>query len=214
MKSFNLFSLPWSKSLIIITVILCSMAFKNPSAKKQDASNLPARMIGITDTVPKTDININIDLSKILADVDVALAKIDFDKIAKDVRLSLEKIDFSKIQKDIDISLKNIDWEKMNKEIRKSLEKIDNKKIKIEIDKSMRDAKKQMNSKEFKQSMEKLKEVNMIELKEELRKAKIETEKGIEELKKELEKMKADANAKDAASIINFGIERNCLILI
>ncbi len=143
MKSFNLISLPWRRTLIIAAVIFCSMAFRNPFSPVSKSPNLQVQSILVADTVPKDNININIDVSKILAEVDITLAKIDFEKIAKDVQLSLEKIDFAKMQKDIEASLKSIDWEKMNKDIKISLDKIDNKKIKIEIERSMKDARKQ-----------------------------------------------------------------------
>ena len=78
MKSFNLVSLPLRKSLIIGAVIFCSMAFKNPFAAMPEPSNFQPQSIQVADTVPKSDININIDLSKILAEVDIALSKIDF----------------------------------------------------------------------------------------------------------------------------------------
>ena len=214
MKSFNLIPLPWSKTLVFGAVVFCSMAFRNPYTAKHEASAFRQTKQLLTDTVPKTDININIDLSKILADVDVALAKIDFEKIGKEIQLSLDKIDFTKIQNDIDASLKTIDWEKMNKDIQNSLKKIDNKKIQIQIQKSLEDARKHLDSKEFKQSMQRLKEVNMKDVNEELNKAKIELEKNKEELKRQLQKMKAAADEKDAVYLDNFGIEKSCVILI
>ena len=78
----------------------------------------------------------------------------------------------------------------------------------------MENARKQLNSKEFKQSMQKLKQVNMNEMREQLKKAKIETEKNREELKKELQKLKEETDEKGAALLDNFGIEKSCLILI
>ncbi len=214
MKSFNLVSPPYYKLFIVAAIILFSMAFRNPYTPLPEANNYQKKTLAKADTIPQNDFNINIDVSKILAEVDIALSKIDFEKIAKDVELSLKKIDFTKIQKDIDASLKSIDWEKMNKDIKNSLNKIDNKKIQIQIQKSIQDAKKQMNSKEFKQSMQKLKEININELREELKKAKIETEKSRKDLQKELQKMKAEADKKDAVLLNNFGIEKTVLILI
>ena len=211
MKSFKLVSKPWSKTLIIASLLFCLMAFQDPSVS---APASPVQNVQVADTVPKSDININIDLSKILADVDVALAKIDFEKIGKEIQISLDKIDFTKMQNDIDASLKSIDWEKMNRDIQKSLKGIDTKKIQIEIQKGINDTKKQMNSKEFKESMQKAKEINMNEMREELRKAKIELEKNKDELKKELLKMKGEAGERDAVLLDNFGFERSFLILI
>lgn len=214
MKSFNLISLPYCKVIIILGIICCSMAFRNPYSMPAGSKNIQIKNIQFTDTIPKNDFTINIDVSKILADIDIALSKIDFEKIANDVQLSLKRIDFAKIQKDVDASLKNIDWKKMNRDIQNSLKKIDNEKIKIEIQKSMEDARQQLNSKEFKQSMEKIKEINMNQIKEELKKAKIETEKNREQLKRELLKMKADADAKNAVIDYHFGYSKSGLIEI
>ncbi|MDQ6905137.1 MAG: hypothetical protein M3139_19275, partial [Bacteroidota bacterium] len=79
---------------------------------------------------------------------------------------------------------------------------------------SMEDARQQLNSKEFKPSMEKIKEINMNQIKEELKKAKIETEKNREQLKRELLKMKADADAKNAVIDYHFGYSKIGLIEI
>ena len=56
-----------------------------------------------------------------------------------------------------------------------------------------------MDSKEFRESMQKLKDVDMNKIKEEMKKAKIETEKNREELKKELRKAKEEKDTKNAA---------------
>lgn len=106
MKSFNFISRPYRNALVIAAILLCSMAFRNPFSPKPGPSKFNQQNFQVADTVPKSDININIDLSKILADVDIALAKIDFEKMAQDIELSLEKIDFTKMQKEIDESLK------------------------------------------------------------------------------------------------------------
>ncbi len=208
MKSIKLVSKPWGKTIAIASLLFCLMAFQDPFAPSPVS---PVQNLQVGDTVPKTDINININLSKILADVDVALAKIDFEKIGKEIQISLDKIDFTKMQNDIDASLKSIDWGKMNKEIHNSLKKIDNKKIQIQIEQSLKDAQKHLNSKEFKESMQKMKDVNM---NEELKKAKIELEKNREELKKQLQKIKAESGEKDAVYLDTFGIEKAFLILI
>ncbi len=212
MKSFNSFSRPFGRFIIVTFVLISSMAFRDPYSGSSTDQIVQTEKRQLTDTVPKNDININIDITKILAEVDVALAKIDFEKIAKDVQLSLSEIDFEKMQKNIDASLKSIDWKKVNKDIKNSLEKIDHKKIKIEVEKSMEDAKKHMNSEEFKQSMQKLKEINIHQIQEELKKAQIETRKNMEQLKKELQRLKEETDQKDAVMYDWF--QRDGVILI
>ncbi len=109
---------------IISAVIIGSMSFQNHPVLRSE----PA-FIQVKDTIPQTEMNINIDVEKILSEVDKALAKIDFDKIAQQVEESLQKIDFSKMQKDIDASLKSIDWNKINLSIDSAMKNIDTKKI-------------------------------------------------------------------------------------
>ena len=61
--------------------------------------------------------------------------------------------------------------------------------------------------------MKKLKEVNMNELKEEMKKVKVETEKNRENLRKELEKMKLELQEKNAA-MIDYGFDRTGFLMI
>ncbi|MEO6290313.1 MAG: hypothetical protein ABIO76_10345 [Ginsengibacter sp.] len=212
MKSFNSFSRPFGRSIIIAFVFVSSMAFRDPYSGFSIDRNVRAKKTQLADTIPKNDININIDVTKILAEVDMALAKIDFEQIAKDVQLSIAKIDFEKMKKNIDASLNSIDWKKVNKDIKNSLEKIDHKKIKIEVEKSMEDAKKHMNSEESKQSMQKLKEINMNQIQEELKKAQIETRRNMELLKKEIQRLQEETDQKDAVMYDWF--QRDGLILM
>ena len=214
MKSFKLSSRQCTKAAIITGVFFGLMAFKDPKAPKKEAQTFQTKTIKFIDTVPKMDININIDLGKIMANVDEALAKIDFEKIGKEIHLSLDKIDFTKMQEDINQSLKSIDWEKMNRDIQNSLKNLDDKKIKIEIENSINDAKKKMNSKEFKEKMQQLRDTNMKDMKEQLKKAQLETQKSMEQLKKELQRLKEENEPRDAVLLDSFGIGRDCLILI
>ena len=92
------------------------MAFRNPFVA-QEPKNIQSM-----DTIPNPEINLNIDVSKILAEVDKALASINFEKIMNDVQQSLQKINFGKmqmqIQNEVQQSLRQIDFEKMQKDIR------------------------------------------------------------------------------------------------
>ncbi len=214
MKPFKLISLPYRRLIIITGIIFISTAFRNPVYTPVYTKKAAVQLIQLPDTIPKTEVSINIDFDKLMADVDLALSKIDFNQIGKSVELSLKKIDFEKMQKDIDASLKSIDWEKVNTDIKNTINKVDFDKIKIEIDKGMEQAKRQLNSKEFHQSMQKLKEKDMKEMKEELRKAKIDVEKSREELKKQLQKMKEEADEKNAALDYYFGFRKTGLIEI
>ena len=132
MKTIILSSSPYFRALIIAGVIFSSMAFRNPFVVQNENQN-----IQLMDTIPNAEINVNIDVNKILAEVDKAMASINFEKIMTDVQQSLQKIDFEKMQKDIDASLKNIDWKMVNRNIDSAMKNIDYKKMKIDIEKNM-----------------------------------------------------------------------------
>ena len=214
MKSFELSSRQCTKAAIVTGIFFGLMAFKDPDTPKKQAQIFQPKTIKFIDTVPKMDVNINIDLGKIMANVNEALAKIDFKKIGQDIQLSLNKIDFAKMQEDINQSLKSIDWDKMNKDIQNSLKNLDDKKIKIEIENSLNEAKKNMNIKEFKEKMQKLKDTNMKDMKEQLKKAQLETQKSMEQLKKELQRLKEEYEQRDAVLLDPFEMGRDCVILI
>jgi hypothetical protein len=132
MKTIIFPTSPYFKCLVIAAVVFSSMAFRNPFLTQHQTKN-----VQIMDTIPDTDIHINIDVNSILAEVDKALASINFDKIMADVQLSLEKINVEKIQQQVEQSLKQIDFEKMQKDIDASLKSIDWKKINKNLDSSM-----------------------------------------------------------------------------
>jgi hypothetical protein len=102
MKTIHFLSAAFIRSVIITGLIFASMAFQKPLNSESQKNFIQAK-----DTIPQNEMNINIDVDKILAEVDKSLAKIDFDKISKQVDESLQKIDFTKIQKEIDASLTN-----------------------------------------------------------------------------------------------------------
>src|SRR4029078_7771675 len=120
MKAINVSFPPLFRCLFIVALLFGSMAFRNPFTVPEENQKIHA-----TDTVPHSDININIDVSKILERVNQALQSINLDKIMADVQESLQKIDFNKIQTDVQQSLKQIDFEKMQKDIDASLKNID-----------------------------------------------------------------------------------------
>ena len=101
MKTIILSASPYFKVLVIAGIILCSMAFRNPFAPQNET-----KIIQVKDTVPDTNMNINIDVSKIMAEVNKAPASIDYKKIMADVQQSLQKINFEKMQKQIELSTK------------------------------------------------------------------------------------------------------------
>ena len=83
MKSFILIPRPYRSLLIVTGIIFISMAFRDPFSKA-DTNYAEAKTVRLLDTVPAADnIKIEIDLNKIMSDVEVALSKIDFDKIKK-----------------------------------------------------------------------------------------------------------------------------------
>ncbi len=123
------------------------------------------------DTVPENNsIHIDIDMK-------------DLDKAMKDLDKQLKEIEWDKINKDIAISLQSIDWKNIQSEIDKSVKNIDMGKIEIDIKNAVNDAKINFNSEEFKKSMEEVRKINMKEILEELKKAKIELEKNKERIK-------------------------------
>ncbi len=123
------------------------------------------------DTVPENNsIHIDIDMK-------------DLDKAMKDLDKQLKEIEWDKINKDIAISLQSIDWKNIQSEIDKSVKNIDMGKIEIDIKNAVNDAKINFNSEEFKKSMEEVRKINMKEISEELKKAKIELEKNKERIK-------------------------------
>ncbi|MDQ6763655.1 MAG: hypothetical protein M3015_13635, partial [Bacteroidota bacterium] len=102
MKSFISIAPLYRRMLIATGIIFISMAFRDPFPSPA-ITNSKAKIIKLLDTVPQTgNIKIEININKIMADVDLALSKIDFGQIAKSVEVSLEKINFDKMQKDID----------------------------------------------------------------------------------------------------------------
>ena len=221
MKTIIASAFPFIGTLLIAGLIFCAMSFRNPFVAENEN-----KVAQLRDTVPDTQLNVNIDMGKILAEADKAIASIDFDKIMNDVQQSLQKINFEKIQmqvqqslkqidyakmqKDIDASLKNIDWKMVNRNIDSSMKKIDYKKMKQEIEKSMERLHKQMNSKEFRESMQKINEIDMKKINEEMDKAKIEMEKSQEELKKEIQKIKEEKDAKNSSILDNdYGFEKS-----
>ena len=108
----------------------------------------------------------DIDLKKIQADIEATLKDINFEKIKVDVEKSLKDIDVEKIQRDVEASIAKIDFDKIEKEINLALDKVE-----ITLDKK-----------------------EMDEVKEELKKAKLEMREGFKEadLKKEMEKVKEE----------------------
>src|SRR6185312_2128138 len=120
MKTIIQSAFPFIGTLFMVAIIFTAMAFRNPYVEvTKDKSMLPG------DTVPKSQLNINIDIQKALAEANKAIASIDFSKIMNDVQVALKKIDAQKIQMEIEQSLKKIDFEKMQKDIDASLKKID-----------------------------------------------------------------------------------------
>src|ERR1051325_5164509 len=101
MKTILLTSSPYFKVLIIGSVIFSSMAFRNPFVAQYEPKN-----VQWTDTIPNSDINLNIDVSKILIEVDKALQSINVEKILADVQESLKKIDLEKMQIQIEQSIR------------------------------------------------------------------------------------------------------------
>ncbi len=116
MKKTILSSAPYLKILFVATLIVSALAFRNPYEVQNENS-----IVQQLDTVPNPEVNINIDMSKIMAEVNTALASINFEKIMEDVQQSLKKIDFEKMQTQIQQSLATIDYEKMQKDIETSL---------------------------------------------------------------------------------------------
>ena len=94
MKAINVSFPPLFRCLFIIALLSGSMAFRNPFTVPDET-----KIIHVTDTVPNSEININIDVSKILERVNQALQSINFDKIMADVQESLQKIDFKKYKR-------------------------------------------------------------------------------------------------------------------
>ena len=210
MKTFLFFTTTGAKVVIFTGAIILSMAFQNPGNQKDKRAKMP-----VSDTIPKSEVIINIDIEKILAEVDKSLAAIDFDKIQKQVAESLQKIDQEKMKKDMEASLKNINWDKINLSIDSAMKNLDLKKMNEEIKKSLREMQKQLNSKEFKQSLEQAQKIDMKKIEKELKQAKIEIEKSREEIKKELQKQEAEKeNNNSALSGNGFRFERTGLIIL
>ena len=190
MKTTHQFASMAIKTILVAGILFSSTAFKRPSVVKTEY-----HVITFKDTVPDAQMNINIDIQKILSEIDKSLAKIDFDKIAEQVEASIQKIDFTKMQKDIEASLKNIDWNKINISIDSAMKNIDTKKMNEDIKKSLREAQKQLNSKEFRQSLKNMNKADAEKMKKELKKAKIEMDKSVEQIRQQLQKVKDEHNA-------------------
>src|SRR6185437_15561883 len=127
MKTIIQSAFPFIGTLCMVALIFTAMAFRNPFPEaSQDKAAIPR------DTVPGSQLNINIDIQKIQMEIQQSLKKIDFEKMQKDIDASLKKIDWNSVNKNIDSSMRKIDYEKMRKEIEKSMEQL----------------KKQLNSKE------------------------------------------------------------------
>src|SRR5438552_3902519 len=102
MKTFT--SAPYLKALILAAIIFGSLAFRNPAVIKH------GNKVAVKDTIPDTEININIDVSKMVDEVTKAIAAINFTKIMDDVQQSLQKINVQKMQAQIQESLRQVDF--------------------------------------------------------------------------------------------------------
>ena len=166
----------------------------------------------VTDTLPDKNININIDMGKIMEEVRVALEKIDFEKIGRDVEASLKKIDWEKINAEINVSIEKIDWDKITKEINESIKKCDPEKQK-EIQKELNQMKQKLNSREFKESIQQMKAMSTQEVEKRLNQCKMELETNMLRLQKELKALQAEKLRRDAA-MNGPVLKDNILILI
>ena len=133
MKTIIQSAFPFIGTLLIVAIIFTAMAFRNPFAV-ETKSKVPT----LRDTVPDTQLNININVQKALEEANKAIASIDFNKIMNDVQQALKEIDMQKIQMEVQQSLKKIDFEKMQKDIDASLKNIDWNMINKNIDSSMK----------------------------------------------------------------------------
>jgi hypothetical protein len=187
-----------SKTALLVAAALSivgitTMAFQD-STKQTTPPQAPVTLAN-TDTVPDKHITIDVDVDKIMKEVDKQLEtvqknlkEIQWEKISNDLEKSLKEIDLDKIKNEVTASLDKVDMNKIKKEIESSLKEINTVKINDEVKKAMEEVKANLNSEEFKRNMEELRNINSEELKEELRKARIEIEKNKVNLKLEMKK--------------------------
>ncbi len=150
----------------------------------------------IQDTIPekgaKTDNQMSMkDFNQLMLNMDKEMikmqkeiSKIDFDKMHQQITASLNKVDLDKIKLDIDKAMKEIDIDKIEQGVKSALKEIDWNKVNNDVKVSLQEAKKE------------IEKINMVEIKKEMEKAKLEIEKSKNEIKKiNVDEIMKNANA-------------------
>jgi hypothetical protein len=166
-------------ALALIAGAICISSFRQDKTAVPDSFRTNSE--GDEDTTPPRKRNRDADELRIDR-LEEAMKKLDVEM--SKLNEKLKNIDYNKIQRDVDASLKKVDFDKIAKDVEASVKKTDWKKM----------------EREMKASMEKVRNIDMVKMKEQLAKAKVQMEKHQKAMKLNSEEFKGKiANAMEKA---------------
>lgn len=189
-KTFLLKNIPL---LLLATGLVLTMAFAQTTNSTKEKKTT-------TDTVPAKQKKIR-DLDEALSEVDrgeaemqKATKEINGEKIDAEIRKAmkaLDEVDMAKIKEEVARAMKEVDQQKIELEVQKALKEVQSEKIQKEVQAALA----QVDMEKVKAEVEKIKEVDMVKIKEELAKVQPEVEKAMKEAKVSIEKARKEVTA-------------------
>lgn len=152
-----------------------------------------------TDTIPTRHKKIR-DLDEALAEIDRGEAKmqkamkVDKEKMEVEMRKAMkaiEQIDMAKIKEEVARAMKEFDQQKIELEVQKALKEVQSEKVQKEVQEALA----KVDMEKVKAGLEKVKEVDLVKVKEELAKVQPEIEKAMREAKVDIEKARKEVTA-------------------
>lgn len=154
------------------------------------------------DTIPREKIEQH--LQKSMKQVEEAMQRLEQQlsrrNFSKEVEEALNRVDLAKIKRDVDAAIARIDLTKVTADIEAAVSHLDMKHLSEDLKKAMHDARRHFNSEEWKSQMKELRNVDMKELEEQMKKLKQEMkglnlDASLETARKALEKVKLELAA-------------------
>lgn len=132
----------------------------------------------------------DIDWSKMEKEIRESMQRIDIDmtKMKADLEKSLKDIDANKIKADVEKAMKEFDSEKMKAELQKALKEVDAQKIQAEVQASIA----KIDIEKMKKELEEVNKIDLGKIKADMEKMKPELEKSLREAGESIEKAKEE----------------------